>query len=218
MLALVAWSTTGRTISTVGSSITTPPIALLDFDGTICDSEPELTRTAWRTARELWPREMSAAAVLDPMDAGVRRAWVGGEWSELEGAGPDGLPHWLRQKVRMLRPAVQSSFESVLLMRLCADEAVQSAGRATGERPLAVGEITSNWGPELRDVLLARYGLRREDAVAALARERAAWLDSDPESWLAANSFYDGALTALRDAVADGSEVRRARARAGCGG
>mgnify|MGYP001200399285 CR=1 FL=1 len=53
-------------------------------------------------------------------------------------------------------------------MRLCADEAINSARPSNrGERPLSVGEITSNWGPELRDVLFARYGLRPEEAVAA---------------------------------------------------
>ena len=67
-------------------------VIALDFDGVLCDSEPELTRSAWRTAVELWPDRMVLASELDPKAAGARRAWVGGNWDGLKGEDEEGLP------------------------------------------------------------------------------------------------------------------------------
>ena len=106
---------------------------------------------------------------------------------------------WLRAKLRLLRPVVETGFESLLLLRLCAEEALASG---PAKRPLTIGEITTNWGPELRDTLLARYEIRQEEAIEAFGSTREAWLDEDEAGWLAANSFYDGALGALRATLA----------------
>jgi hypothetical protein len=72
-------------------------VIALDFDGVICDSETELTRTAWRTARELWPSLMEETTALEatkatPGQLGARKAWAEGSWDELRGNGEDGLP------------------------------------------------------------------------------------------------------------------------------
>lgn len=184
----------------------TRPVVALDFDGVICDSEPELTRSAWRTAVELWPDRMSAAAELDPQSAGARRAWVGGDWEGLQGLSDDeeGLPIWLAEKMRQIRPCIETGYESVLLMRLCVDEAVASSSGKSGSRPLTPGEITTNFNPEMRDVLLARYGLRAEEAIQRYSDVRDAWIADDEEGWLSANGFYGGAVDAVRKAVSDG--------------
>jgi hypothetical protein len=104
MLALLtafpSWPRTvqGRT-STLLMSTRHPPslVVALDFDGVLCDSEPELTRTAWRTARALWPSLMEETAALEgtratPGQLGARKAWAEGSWDELRGNGEDGLP------------------------------------------------------------------------------------------------------------------------------
>lgn len=67
---------------------------------------------------------------------------------------PSRSARWLRAKLRLLRPIVETGFESVLLLRLCAEEALASG---PAKRPLTIGEITANWGPELRETLLERY-------------------------------------------------------------
>ena len=38
--------------------------------------------------------------------------------------GEDGLPNWLAAKMKLLRPVLETGYESVLMMRLCAEEAV----------------------------------------------------------------------------------------------
>ena len=187
-------------------------VVALDFDGVLCDSEPELTRTAWRTCVALWPEVMERAAdtaTETPWKAGARRAWTGGQgWEPLAGNGADNMPNWLAAKMRLLRPALETGFESALMMRLCVDEALMSADSQRAQRPLTPGEITANWGPELLDTLLVRYGVRRDECIEAYARTRDAWLEEDLESWLEANAFYEGAIEALRAVVeAESTEV-----------
>ena len=179
-------------------------VIALDFDGVLCDSEPELTRSAWRTAVELWPDRMVLASELDPKAAGARRAWVGGNWDGLKGEDEEGLPTWLKEKMRVIRPCIETVYETVLLMRLCVEEAVAASSGSSGSRPLTPGEITTNFGPEMRDTLLARYGIRAEDAIEKYGSVRDAWIEGDEAGWLAANGFYDGACDAVRSAAAAG--------------
>ena len=192
----------GRIVASSSSNI-----FALDFDGVLCDSESELTRSAWRAACELWPDVMGRASEMaeEPWRAGARGSWTGGDWEQLQGIGPDDLPNWLAFKMKALRPHVETGYESLLLIRLCVDEAL-AAQRASssGARPLTPGEIGANWG-DMRDVLLARYALPQQKAIETLAAARDAWIESDPEGWLSANSFYPGVIEAVRAAVADGS-------------
>ena len=106
---------------------------------------------------------MAATTKLDAQAAGARRAWAQGSFEPLQGSdNDDGLPNWLAAKMRLLRPVVETGWETVLLMRLCADEALNAA---PGVRPLSVGEIVANWGPDLREQLCARYELSPDDAI-----------------------------------------------------
>ena len=180
----------------------------LNFD-VLCDSEPECTRTAWRCAHDLWPDVMTHASDLsdEPWQAGARRAWTGGDWGPLQGDGEDGLPNWLAFKMRQLRPTIESDYEALLLIRLCAEEALTSVRAERGERPLTPGEISANWS-YLRESLLVRYCLKKEEAIAATCAARDAWLNEDKESWLRAHCLYPGAREAMNTALAstlDGS-------------
>jgi hypothetical protein len=97
---------------------------------------------------------------------------------------------------------VETGFESLLLLRLCAEEALASG---PAKRPLTIGEISANWGPELRESLLVRYRIRQEEAVAAFGATRDAWIAEDEAGWLGANGFYDGAIEALQGAMGSDS-------------
>ncbi len=184
-------------------------VVALDFDGVLCDSEPELTRSAWRAACELWPDVMARASEMaeEPWRAGARKAWTGGDWEPQLGIGPDELPNWLAAKMRLLRPQIETGYESLLLMRLCVDEALAARRARGGERPLTPGEIGANWDQEMRDVLLARYALPQQKAIETLGGARDAWIESDLTGWLGANAFYDGVVEAVQEAVDDGTEV-----------
>mmetsp|Transcript_160631 Transcript_160631/g.283226 ORF Transcript_160631/g.283226 Transcript_160631/m.283226 type:complete len:424 (-) Transcript_160631:79-1350(-) len=198
------------------SSSSSADIVVLDFDGVICDSEPELTRSAWRAGQKMWPDYMKTAAALDIKDAGVRRAWVGGDWSVLEGIGEDGLPNWLKYKMRQLRPVVESkdsSVDALLLLRLCVGEAIACAKNwPTGSRPLTVGEIVVGWDKCIREAMLMRCEVEDrpidwKEAVEVLRFVRNAWPENEPDSWLAAHTLHDGAVNALRTAISQGEDV-----------
>ena len=182
-------------------------VICLDFDGVLCDSEPALTRIAWRAACERWPDVMSATLALDPKTAGARRSWTGGSWEPLKGENADGMPNWLAAKMRKLRPVISSAHESTLMLRLCADEALAASKDRAGRRPLTPGEIASNWGEDMRESLLARYAFRTpQEAVDMYEAARDDWFTAEPDKWLAASStFYDGAVEAVRtvDASSD---------------
>ena len=174
-----------------------PTIVAIDFD-VLCATEAESTVSSWRVCCKLWPGIMEQAAELDPRTAGVRKAWTNGDWSRLEGVGPDGMPAWLREKMRALRPTVRAGVENVLLCRLCCDEALAAARNTRGSRPLSVGEIQSSWGGPLRATLAARYGMAERDLAAELAAVRDAFHTAEPDSWHAANELRAGAAEALR--------------------
>jgi len=119
------------------------------------------------------------------------------------------MPNWLAFKMRTLRPQIETGFEALLLMRLCVDEALAATRASRGERPLTPGEIAANWA-DMRDVLLARYGLPPEKAAEALGGARDAWLADDSEGWLDAHRFYPGAIEALQAALAADSGASEA--------
>ena len=174
-------------------------VVVSGLDGVLVDSEPATTRCAWLTASRLWPDVMEAAAEVPAQQAGVRRAWVNYDWTALTGEEEDGMPSWLSAKLRQLRPVVRDSgYEAVLLARLCAEEALAASRGSRGSRPLSVGEIESGWADGLRAVLMARYGVERQEVLDLHERVSQEWWNADPSGWLRANPLYDGAATALQ--------------------
>ena len=92
------------------------------------------------TSCRLWPALTDECAIVDHLmdeSAYVDRRRLGGQ--PLCGTGADGMPNWLEAKMRLLRPVIQSDADSLLLIRLCMEEALSPDAR---KRPLAVGEIT----------------------------------------------------------------------------
>ena len=211
MVLLAASATRGIMVLLAASAIrglrapparmqTNEPTIVVGLDGVLIDSEPATTRCAWLTAQSLWPEIMDAVTEVSARQAGVRKAWVGYDWSALTGVEEaTGMPSWLGAKLRQLRPVVRDGgYEAVLLARLCAEEALASSKGDRGARPLSVGEIELGWQEGLRDVLMARYGVTKQELAAVSEAEEEAWRCADATGWLAANGFFPGALEALR--------------------
>ena len=197
----------GRHAAPVLSVYAGPMAVALDFDGVLVDSEPELSRVAWRTSCRLWPALTDECAIVDHLmdeSAYVDRRRLGGQ--PLCGTGADGMPNWLEAKMRLLRPVIQSDADSLLLIRLCMEEALSPDAR---KRPLAVGEITENWGCcgentenwGLRDVLLRRFKMSDCEAKNACEETRAAWIDEEPAEWASAHRQYPAVWSDVREAV-----------------
>ena len=55
----------GRHAAPVLAVYAGPMAVALDFDGVLVDSEPELSRVAWRTSCRLWPALTDECAIVD---------------------------------------------------------------------------------------------------------------------------------------------------------
>jgi len=173
---------------------------------------------AFRAACEKWPSEMSEVLELTPNEGGVRKAWVGGDWSKFadnaEEKASGAMPRWLQEKLRIIAPVVATTGGSlVLAVRLCVSEAVAAKRSQSGSRPLTAGEITENW-EEVFHVLHGKFGSRPEELEGLFAAELEALFaplssssssqhleDADTEkqreALLAANPLYQGIELAL---------------------
>lgn len=169
---------------------------LIDFDGTLCDSIADTTQAAISAANILWPAEMQAALSLNPRDAGVRKSWVGGNWSAYEKERiSDNIPRWLEEKMRQLRPVVSRGSDAVLAARLIVSDAVNSKSSSLGERPLAVGEIVENWDV-LRESMLFRVKYRPAQLDETFDKQRTErWIPI--EVWAKQNPMFAGIASSL---------------------
>eukprot|EP00611_Tribonema_gayanum_P019265 TRINITY_DN32_c0_g1_i3.p1 TRINITY_DN32_c0_g1~~TRINITY_DN32_c0_g1_i3.p1 ORF type:complete len:332 (-),score=56.98 TRINITY_DN32_c0_g1_i3:1239-2150(-) len=156
-------------------------VVALDFDGVLCNSVGESSRSAFLCLQKRYPDVLK-----------------GTEWENLEDSD---APAWLMDKMRKLRPVVETGYENILLTRLLLEEyrMAETSGKETGTRPLTVGEIAANWGEELKDTLMRKYGYTQDELVHAFGDTRDEWIARDEESWLEANSFYE--RLGVRDAA-----------------
>eukprot|EP00667_Euglena_gracilis_P010148 EG_transcript_10320 len=142
----------------------------LDFDGILCDTEPESSLSGWKAAARYWPEVFAGATPAD-------RAAV------------------LQQMAR-LRPVVETGFENMMLVRLMYEELRQTRGSPNGTRPLTVGEVLANWHTLLPQ-LMRRWGLDRAALVEFFGQVRDEWMAEDLAGWLAPNRMYAGVVEAL---------------------
>lgn len=174
-------------------------VVALSFDGIVANSEFAWTCIAWRAAATLWPQLTCAAGTLSPRDAGVRLKWVR-DSSELEGQSGNGMPEWLAVKMRKLRPAIQSEYEMLLLLRLCIDEALASKKSTRGMRPLSAGEIESSWA-QLRESVLFRCATSKHELALAYEQASSEWRFDEPSAWSDAHGLRLPVVSILREAL-----------------
>ncbi|CAN0554037.1 unnamed protein product, partial [Ectocarpus sp. 12 AP-2014] len=73
--------------------------------GVICNSQGESSRSGFRAMRVLWPE---IAAELRTKDGGPKDS--------------DDAPAWIVDKMKKLRPIVETGYENILLVRLLIEE------------------------------------------------------------------------------------------------
>ncbi|GIL54086.1 hypothetical protein Vafri_9641 [Volvox africanus] len=84
-----------RATSSISSSAPPSDVFVLDFDGVVVDSEPEITASAFEAAALRWP-DLFSDSVLD----------VGGKRAQL------------REAMRIVRPVLVRGFESMVMLRI----------------------------------------------------------------------------------------------------
>ncbi|CAN0013321.1 unnamed protein product, partial [Ectocarpus sp. 13 AM-2016] len=113
-------------------------------------------------------------------------------------------------KMKELRPIVETGYENILLVRLLIEEVgwgphpqpcsttISSGIPRLGLPVLYPSEgLFDSWGSEARDALALRYGVGREELVDAFGSARDEWMEADFQGWLWANKFYEGIPEAI---------------------
>ncbi|MCP5424911.1 MAG: HAD family hydrolase [Gammaproteobacteria bacterium] len=152
-------------MSTLVSQVRDDSVFALDFDGVLCDSAAESAVSAWRAGCLVWP-----------------------EW---RGAEP---PAECLRHFRLLRPVIETGYQTVLLMRLI------WLGRQTDE------DLTNDF-QELSETLLKTLDRTPTELVELFGQERDRWIASDPNGWYERQRFYPEIIEAFRHALNQGAPV-----------
>ncbi|GBG80388.1 hypothetical protein CBR_g30756 [Chara braunii] len=170
----------------------------LDFDGVLCDSCGESSLAAVKAAKVRWP-------------------------SVLAGISPS-VEQWIVDRMRDVRPVVETGYENVLLVRLLLEmkrwqltgggsSSVDAGmdGAADVQRVSSVVEsgqlkdingILSGW-QSIKPVIMKEWGEegKREELVDLFGSIRDNWMQTDLAGWLGTNRIYPGVADALRFAA-----------------
>ncbi|MDT8406164.1 MAG: HAD family hydrolase [Methylococcales bacterium] len=126
----------------------------LDFDGVLCDSAQETGLAGWLAAGRLWPG-FSGSPQPELLDA-----------------------------FRRVRPALETGYEAVLIMRLL-------------KQGYSAETLLADYAGHLQQALAAT-GMSQEALKQAFAQTRDRWIAEQPEQWLALNPLFPGVVETLR--------------------
>lgn len=126
----------------------------LDFDGVICDSAIETGITGWKVAHQIWPEMPSQP--LEKMIA----------------------------LFRQVRPAMETGYEAILIMRLLFE----------GISPTL---LLADFSTKIAKII-AQNQLAITDLKQQFGKARDHWIANDPDEWIAMNPLFDGFAEMLR--------------------
>lgn len=136
-------------------------IYALDFDGVICDSAVETGVTAWKAAAQIW--------------------------DDLKTTLPS---QELLEKFRLVRPALETGYEAILIIRLLAD----------GE---SIETILKNYSEIIQKVMV-NSDLEIGSLKYLFGETRDHWIDNDLDGWIAMNPLFPGIVEKLQSMVNQG--------------
>ena len=129
-------------------------IYALDFDGVICDSVGEIAITGWRAAGRLW------------------------------GDMPKVVPQSMIDRFRLVRPIIETSYETILAIRLLyLDETIEAFYSDYDNNLQAVFQQAQTTVDDLKKL----FWETRDD-----------WIDTDSTDWVYMNPLFAGVATKLR--------------------
>ena len=129
------------------------PIYALDFDGVICDSCIETSIAGWKAACRLW-QDM-----------------------------PSDTPKALLDDFRTLRPALETGYEAILIMRLL-------------YQGLSTEYIRQDYSKILKN-LAQQNNLTLTELKHCFATTRDQWITNDRHDWLSVNPLFKGIASKL---------------------
>ncbi|GMY23682.1 Ribosomal RNA small subunit methyltransferase G [Fagus crenata] len=143
----------------------------LDFDGVLCDSCGESSRSAVKAAKVRWP------ALFDGVDSTTEDAIV--------------------DQMHRVRPVVETGYENLLLVRLLLEMRIPSIQKSSVAEGLTVEGILENWS-KLKPIIMEEWAESRDALVDLFGKVRDEWIEKDLATWISANRFYPGVPDALK--------------------
>ncbi len=131
-------------------------IYALDFDGVICDSAVETGITGWKAGRQLWTDYSTAIPTSD-----------------------------LIEQFRQIRPALETGYEAILLIRLLFD------GNA-------IESILNNYSEQLKKVI-DKSDLDIDTLKKLFGETRDQWINDDINHWVTMNPLFSGVTEKLQN-------------------
>eukprot|EP00268_Persea_americana_P053639 TRINITY_DN6091_c1_g2_i2.p1 TRINITY_DN6091_c1_g2~~TRINITY_DN6091_c1_g2_i2.p1 ORF type:complete len:269 (-),score=51.24 TRINITY_DN6091_c1_g2_i2:188-994(-) len=143
----------------------------LDFDGVLCDSCGESSRSALKAAKIRWPH------LFNGVDSS--------------------LEQWVLDQMHFVRPVVETGYENLLLVRLLLELQIPSIQKSSVAAGLTVEGILENWS-KLKPVIMVEWNENRDALIDLFGKVRDEWIDNDLSGWISANRFYPGVADALK--------------------
>lgn len=125
----------------------------LDFDGVICDSAVETSITAWKAGQHIW-QDM-----------------------------PENIPAALIDQFRLVRPALETGYEAILIIRLL----------YTG----ASAHLLINSYEELLNQLIESENISVKTLKQLFGATRDNWISNNADEWLEMNPLFEGVAIKL---------------------
>ncbi|RWR91687.1 hypothetical protein CKAN_02085300 [Cinnamomum micranthum f. kanehirae] len=143
----------------------------LDFDGVLCDSCGESSRSALKAAKIRWPN------LFNGVDSS--------------------LEQWILDQMHFVRPVVETGYENLLLVRLLLEIQIPSIRKSSVAAGLTVEGILENWS-KLKPVIMEEWNENRDALIDLFGKVRDEWIDNDLSGWISANRLYPGVADALK--------------------
>ncbi|XP_021748098.1 uncharacterized protein LOC110713954 [Chenopodium quinoa] len=145
----------------------------LDFDGVLCDTCTETAISALKAAKVRWP------TLFDGVDSA--------------------LEDWIVDQMIIVRPVVETGYETLLLVRLLLEIKIPSLRKSSVAEGLTVEGILENW-PKLKPVVMEAWDEKdnTEALIDLFGKVRDEWMEKDLATWIGANRLYPGVADALR--------------------
>ncbi|URD79802.1 hypothetical protein MUK42_05440 [Musa troglodytarum] len=164
----------------------------LDFDGVLCDSCGESSRSALKASTRLLLTSSRTLllSLLIFVAAKIRWPWLFGQVDSA-------METWIIDQMHILRPVVETGYENLLLVRLLVELQVPSVRKSSVADGLTVEAILENWS-QLKPIIMKEWDEERDALIDLFGRVRDEWIDNDLSGWIGSNRFYPGVADALR--------------------
>ncbi|PWA77865.1 hypothetical protein CTI12_AA221520 [Artemisia annua] len=143
----------------------------LDFDGVLCDSCGETAISAVKAAKVRWP--------------------------DLFVTVDSSLEDWIVDQMHIVRPVVETGYETLLLVRLLLEMRIPSLRKSSVAEGLTVEGILDNWF-NIKPVIMEAWSENRDELVDLFGKVRDEWMEKDLATWVGANRLYPGVSDALK--------------------